>query len=226
MRGARKDFVEARTHRALAGRIAGPLHVGRVLQQRQHAALAVLGKRVQIERLVVERREIDLEVAGVDHDADRRLDRQGHAIHQRMSHPDRLDGERADGELFLGRDLDERGLVEQMMLFELAFDKGQRELGGVHRNLELAQNPGQAADVIFVPVGEDDGPDILPVFNQVGDIGHNDVDAQKLRFRKHQAGVDHDNVVFPPQCQAVHPELAQAAQGNDFQFLDLHSCQN
>ena len=139
-----------------------PLHVGRVLQQGQHAALAVLGKGVQVEGLVVERREIDLEVAGVDDDADRRFDGQRHAIHQRVGHADRLDGERADGELFLGRDLDQLGFVEQLMLFELAFHVGQRELGGVDRDLELAQDPGQAADVVLVAVGEDDGADMLP----------------------------------------------------------------
>ena len=60
-------------------------------------------------------------------------------------------------ELFLGRDLDQLGLVEQLMLFELAFDIGQRELGGVDRNLELTENPGQAADMVLVPVGQDDG---------------------------------------------------------------------
>ena len=164
-----------------AGRVAGALHVGRVLQQRQHAALAVLGKGVQVERLVVERRQVDLEVAGVDHDADRRLNRQRHAIDQRMRDADRLDGERPDGELLLRRDLDQLDLVEQLVLFELAFNVGQRELGGVHRDLELAQNPGQAADVVLVAVRQNDGADVLLVLNQVGDIGNDDIDAQQLR---------------------------------------------
>ncbi len=132
--------------------------------KRQHAALAVFGKGVQVEGLVVERREIDLEVAGMNHDADRRFNGQRDAIHQRVRHADRLDGERPDGELFSGRDLDQRDFVEQLVLFELAFDVGQRELGGVDRNLDLAQNPRQAADVVLVPVGENDGPDMLPCF--------------------------------------------------------------
>ena len=104
---------------------------------------------MQVEGLVVERREVDLEVAGVDNNADRRFNGQRHAIDQRMRYADRLDGERADGEFFLGRDLDQLGLVEQLVFFELAFDIGQRELGGVDRNLELAENPGQAADVVL-----------------------------------------------------------------------------
>ncbi len=122
----------------------------------------------------------------------------------------------------LGRDLDQRGFVEQLVLFEFAFDVGQREFGGVDGNLELAENPGQAADVVLVAVGEDDGADVLLVLNQVGDVGNDDVDAQQLRFGEHEAGVDDDDVVFPAKGEAVHAELAEAAEGDDFQFFRLH----
>ena len=108
------------------------------------------------------------------------------------------------------------------MLFELAFHVGQRELGGVDGNLELAENPGQAADVVLVAVGEDDGADVLLVFNKVSDVGHNDVDAEQLRLGKHEPGVDDDDVVFPAEGEAVHAELAQPAEGDNFQFLSLH----
>ena len=137
--GARKNLVQPRNDRRFAGRVAGAIDVGRVLQQGQHAALAVLGKGVQVEGLAVQRRKVDLEVAGVDDDADRRFDGQRHAVHQRVGHVDRLDGEGPDGELFLGHDLDQLGLVQQLVLFEIALDIGQRELGGVDRNLDLAQ---------------------------------------------------------------------------------------
>ena len=108
------------------------------------------------------------------------------------------------------------------VLFELAFDVGQGELGCVDGNLELAQNPGQAADVVLVAVGEDDGADMLPVFNEVGDVGDDDVDAEQLRLGEHEAGVDDDNVVFPAEGEAVHAEFAEAAEGNDFQFFRMH----
>ena len=99
--GLREDFVEARNDGAFAGRVAGALDVGRVLQQGQDAALAVFGEGVQIEGVVVERREIDFEVAGVDDDADRSFDGQGDAVDQRVGNADGLDGERADGEFFV-----------------------------------------------------------------------------------------------------------------------------
>src|ERR1035438_353127 len=60
------------------------------------------------------------------------------------------------------------------------------------------------------------------VFHQVADIGDNDIHSQQLRLREHQPGVDHDNVVFPTDREAVHAELAESAQRNDFQLLSLH----
>ena len=44
--------------------------IGRIGKQQQHAAAAVIGQRVQIEELVVGGRRVDLEIAGVDHDAE------------------------------------------------------------------------------------------------------------------------------------------------------------
>jgi hypothetical protein len=220
--GLREDFVEAGNDGAFAGRVAGALNIGRVLQQGEDAALAVLGEGVQIEGVVIERGKIDFEVAGVDDDADWRLDGQGHAIDQRMRDADGLDDERPEGEFALGLDLDELDFVEQLVLVELAFDVGQGKLGAVDGNFEFGENPGQAADVVLVAVSEDDAADAGFVLNQVGDVGHDDVYAQELGFGKHEAGVDDDNVVFPAQGEAVHAEFAKSAERDDFKILRLH----
>ena len=76
--GAVEDIFQARPHGALALGVAGPVDVGRIGEQQQHAALAVIGQRVQIEQLVVGGRRIDLEIAGVDDHAERRGDGQRH----------------------------------------------------------------------------------------------------------------------------------------------------
>ena len=52
------------------------------------------------------------------------------------------------------------------MLVELAFDVGEGELGAVDGDVELGEDPGQAADVVFVAVGEDDGADLFAVFER------------------------------------------------------------
>ena len=61
--------------------------------------------------------------------------------------------------------------------------------------------------------------DVLLVFDQIGDVRNNNIHAQQLGFRKHQAGVDDNNVVFPAEGEAVHAELAQSAEGDNFQFF-------
>jgi hypothetical protein len=129
--GLREDFVETGNDGAFAGCVAGALDVGRVLKQGQDAALAVFGEGVEIEGVAVDGGEIDLEVAGMDDDADGGFNGQGYAIDQRVSDADGLDGERAEGEFFFRRDLDEGGFVEEVMLFKLALDVGQGELGGI-----------------------------------------------------------------------------------------------
>ena len=68
-----------------------PIDVRAVGEQREHAGGAELGEAVEVEVLAVERRLVDLEVAGVDHDAARRLDRQRHAVRHAVRDAQELD---------------------------------------------------------------------------------------------------------------------------------------
>jgi hypothetical protein len=150
----------------------------------------------------------------VDDDADGGVDGERDAVDQRVRDADGHDAEGAEGEAAAGEHLDELGVVEQAVLVELAFDVGEGELGAVDRDVELGEDPGQAADVVFVAVGEDDGADFLAVLSEIADVGDDDVDAEELFFGEHQAGIDDDNVVFIAEGQAVHAELAESAEGD------------
>src|ERR1039457_3538273 len=212
--GLREDLVEARTHGALGGRVAGAIDVGGVLQQAEDALLAKLGKGVPVEGLGVGRREVDLEVAGVDDHADRSVNGERHAVHQRVGDANGHDGERPEGEAATGKNLDQFRVLEQAVLFQLAFHKSEGELGAVDRDIELGEDPGEAADVVLVAVGEYDGADFIAVLSEIADIGDHNVDAKQLFFGKHQAGIDDDNVILPPEGQTVHTELPQAPEGD------------
>jgi len=50
------------------------------------------------------------------------------------------------------------------------------------RDLELGEHPGESADVVFVAVGEDDAADALTIFDEIRNVGHDDVDAEKFGF--------------------------------------------
>ena len=210
-----KISSKPRPHRPLAGGVSGAINVGRVLQQSQHAALTVLGEAMQVECLAVRGREVDLEVTGVHDHADRGLDGQRDTIHQAVGHANGLDGKGAQVKLLPRRDLDQLRGFEQPVFFELAFDVGQGELGGIDRHFQFTQNPGQATDVILVAVGQDDGADMLAVFDEVGDIGDDNIHPQQFGLGKHETGIDDDDVVCPAKRQAVHSEFAQTAEGDD-----------
>ncbi len=206
--GARENLVQAWAHGPFAGGIAGAVHVRGVLQQRQHAALAILRKPMQIERLPIGRGEIDLEVAGVHQHADWCFNRQGYAVDQAMRNADWLNGERPQVKLLPGNDLDQFGRIEQAVFIQLAFDIGQRELRCVHGDFKFAKDPRQPTDVVLVAVSQDDGANVLAILDEVGDIGNDDVYAEQLGLRKHETGIDDDYVVCPAKRQAVHSEFA------------------
>ena len=108
------------------------------------------------------------------------------------------------------------------MLFQLAFNIGQGELSGVNRNIEFRQEPRQPADVVLVAVRQHDGANMLAILEQIAEVGNDNVDAQQLGFRKHQSGVDDDNVVAPANGHAIHAKFAESAQRDDLQFAGWH----
>src|SRR5437870_1300774 len=119
------------------------------------------------------------------------------AIHKAVRDLNRMNGERANAEAVTRVYFAEVYLVQQFMLFELVFHIGEGEFCSPDRDLEFRQDPGKGADVVFVAMGEHDGANPLAIFLQVRDIGNNDIHAQQLGFREHQAGVDDNDVVTP-----------------------------
>src|SRR6202011_5487613 len=108
------------------------------------------------------------------------------------------------------------------MLFQLALNVGQRELSAVNRNIQFREDPGQATNVVLMPVGQNDRADLGSVFSQVADVRDNNVNTQQLFFRKHQTSVDNNNVILPAESQTVHAELAEAPQRYHLQFFISH----
>src|SRR5215472_7049034 len=172
--------------------------------------------------MAVWRGEIDLEVAGVEHDAGGCVDRKGDAVDKRVRDANGHDAEGAEREAAAGQHLDEVSIVEEAVFVELALDIGECELGAVDRDVQLGKNPGQAADVILMAMGEDNGADQGAVFYEKADIGDDDVDAEELFLGEHEAGVDDDDVVTETEGEAVHAELAQPAERDNLQLVCSH----
>ena len=104
--GAIEDVFHAGPHGALGFGVAWPVRIGRIRKQQQHAALAVVGQRVQIEQLVIRGGGIDLEIAGVNDHSKRRGNGQRHRADNRVRYMNELDFERTDLQYLLRLDSD------------------------------------------------------------------------------------------------------------------------
>ena len=111
-----------------------------------------------------------------------------------------------------------RGFLQQFVLFKPPLHQRQRERRAVNREVQLRQQKRNAADVVFMPVRQDQAADLLPVFFQVCEIGRDDIDAEQFRIGKHHARIDDDDVIAVTDGHRVHAELAQSAQRHDVQL--------
>ena len=217
-----EQILQARTNGPLALRVSGPIDVGRIRQQQQHAALAVFGERVQIEELVVGRRGIDLKIAGMNHHPERCGDRQRDAAHNRVRNVDKFDCKRTELDPFARLHHVQGGIFEHLVLFQTAFYQCQREFGSVNRNVQLRQQKRHAANVVFVAVRQDQPADQGGMLFQIGEIGSDDVYPEQLGIREHHARVDHDDVVAIAERHRIHAEFAETTKRDNFEFLVGH----
>ncbi len=139
----------------------GSLGVRRVAEQQVDAPVAELGERPDVGLQPVDRRVVELPVARVQDATCRRLDHDRHRVGDRVRHADELEPERPElhGPGSRVR-LAQRRRRAEPVLVELRLDEPEREPRADHLpHLDLAQDVGQAADVVLVRVGEDDRPD-------------------------------------------------------------------
>jgi len=79
--------------------------------------------------------------------------------------------------------------VAQLVLARLGLDERDRERGPDDRRLrKLAQKVRNAADVIFVPVGDEHRSQLVRAFAHVREVVDDHVHAEHLVVGKHEAG--------------------------------------
>ena len=87
----REDLAERLPDDALRGCEPGPLRVGRVAEEQVDAAVAELCELADVGLEAVDRRVVELVVAGVDDPPSRGLEHDRGRVRDRMRHPDELD---------------------------------------------------------------------------------------------------------------------------------------
>ena len=95
------------------------------------------------------------------------------------------------------------GLAQDAVLPELGLDEAERQARPVDGDVQLLQGEGQPADVVFASMRQDDPEDLPDPVQQVGDVGKDEVDAEHVLLRKHQARVHDEHLALPlegPTC--------------------------
>jgi hypothetical protein len=139
-----------------------------------------------------------------------------------VRHPQELDRERADRDLLARRHHLHPVAGVDAVFLQLRFDQRQGERRAVDRAVEQRHHVRHAADVILVPVREDQRLHLAAARLDVGHVGNDQIDAELIRLGKHDAGVDEDGRVLPRDRHHVHAELAQAPQWDHFERCRRH----
>jgi hypothetical protein len=222
--GAIEEIFEAGADSAFGIGVAGTVGVGGVGEEEKDAALAVVGKGVEVEKLVVCGGRVDFVVAGVDDHAKGGGNGQCDGADDRVGDVDELDLKRPNLNDFLGPDSSELDLVVEVELFEAAFDQGAGESSGVDGNVKLTDEVRNRSYMVLVAVGKDKGADGVPVLLEETQVRCNNIDAKEFVLGKHHAAVNDDSVLAIAYRHDVHAEFAEAAEGNDLKFLVSAHC--
>ena len=152
--GFEEDVVQHRADRLLRRAEARHVGVGRISQQQQHVALAILGELLEVEDTPVERSLVNLEVAGVQQQALWGGDRQREALRGAVGYVNAFDRETAQPDLFARGDRSQAGWLEQGEFRDLLAHHAQRERGAEDWHIvDLLEQVRHAADVVQVAVG-------------------------------------------------------------------------
>src|SRR5262245_5882533 len=126
------------------------LRICAIREKSQDAFVTVRSQCVQIEKLAVNGSRIDLEITSVNDRACRRLYGKGECIDDRVCDVEKLDTEATDLDGFFGRDGVKLRFFEDSVLFELVLDESHRELGTIYGHIQIRNDEGKRADVVFV----------------------------------------------------------------------------
>ena len=142
--GVGEDLPKRRPHLGLRARDAAALGVGGVRHEQQNTLPAGLGDRAVVGEASVDRRLVELEVAGVQHVADGRADERGDAVGDRVVDGHEVESEDAERDVAACAYLAQLRLLD-LVLLELAGDQSEGELRAEdgHRLAEVLEQVRQ-----------------------------------------------------------------------------------
>ena len=201
----------------------GPLGVRRVAHQQVDAAVPELGELADVGAQAVDRRVVELPVAGVEDPAGGGLDRDADARRAPSAPCARTRGGTGRGRSASPSGSISRSSVERWRPCSSSFEPIMPSVSRVAQTSfdpHLAQQVRQRADVILVGVREHDGQHLAAL--EVAEVGQHEVDAEVLVTREREARVDDEDLAGDLEDRHVLPDLAEAAERDHPQHRVRH----
>ena len=213
---SREKIGQRAADAALRRAMPGDERVRRVAQQREHPLLAVAREGGQVGGATIDRRVIDLEVAGVDDRSDGRADGQAEGVDDGVRHLNRFHAKRADFDHVARHERAQFHFVDGQLL-ELVAHEAEGQRHAVDWNVEPFDQERHRADVVFVAVREEDRAQLRRLLEEVRHVRDDDVHSERGRVGKHHPAVDGDGRALVLVHHEVHADLAEATEGNEAQ---------
>lgn len=207
-------MIERGTDHCFAHRVPLPLDVRRFAEQEFYAFPPDLRDAGQVDRLARNGRKVDLEIAAVEDTAVGRIDAQRHRARDGMVDVDKFDGKAPQLDPIAGADGVHLHLVEPM-LAQFVVRQSEGEFRRVDGHIDLFEKVRDAADVILVPVRDEQAADLVFVRDQIADIGDDQIDAGQFFVGESKPRVDDDDIVAVLDGGHVFADLAHAAEEHD-----------
>ena len=167
---------------------------------------------MHVEVLPVDRRLIDLEIARV-HDRSRgRVNRQRDAVGHAVRHAQELDLAVADAHPLPGLNGHEAIARIDAVLLELRAQKRQRQRRPVDISFDQRPHVRNAADVIFMPVRQQQRRRPRLALLQVRQIRYQQIDTRQLRSGEHDTRIDDERRLIGRHRHRIHAEFAEPAE--------------
>ena len=114
--------------------------------------------------------------------------------------------------------VDLKGVRADAVLLELRLDQREGQLGADQRDVRLlAEQVGDAADVVLVAVREDDALDVVEAVPDGREVRQDQVDSGLLLLGEEHAAVDDQQAAVVLEDRHVAADLAEAAERGDAQ---------
>ena len=119
----------------------------------------------------------------------------------------------------IAQQLQEANLIGDARLFQLFRYQLCSERRGIKGYSKVGCEIGNGADMVLMPMGDDNAPNQIEMIHQVVEIRDDVIDPQHIIFREHDAGINNEDILAVFVKHHIFSNFPQTTQGNDAKFF-------